>query len=280
MRICKRIAPLALVCCMALGSSAAWALDGTETSATAKAPPELFTNPVQAMREGFEVLRSGDIQSSLKALEYAAQGGQSLAQWKLGRMYADGDGVPHDDLKAYQYFSQIVQSYDDDDPDRRDISVVSSAYVAVGVYSLNGISGSGIKPEPQRAFDMFQYAAINFGDPDAQYNLARMYLDGPAGIQRDAIQAARWLKLAAEKNHMEAQAVLGQLLFTGHDEVQRQRGCGLMWLAVASEAAGDVKKNTWIKDLYATALDAASPLDRQAAGVFLENYLQKRTCFR
>lgn len=53
-----------------------------------------------------------------------------------------------------------------------------------------------------------------------------------------------------------------------------------MWLAVASEAAGDVKKNAWIKDLYATALDAASPLDRQAAGVFLENYLQKRTCFR
>ena len=152
--------------------------------------------------------------------------------------------------------------------------------MAVGVYSLNGISGSGIKPEPQRAFDMFRFAAINFGDPNAQYNLARMYLDGPAGIQHDAIQAARWLKLAAEKNHMEAQAVLGQLLFTGLDDVQRQRGCGLMWLAVASEAAGDAKKNAWIKDLYAKALDAASPLDRQAAGVFLENYLQKRTCFR
>jgi hypothetical protein len=106
-----------------------------------------------------------------------------------------------------------------------------------------------------------------------------MYLDGSA-IPRDAIQAARWLKLAAEKNHMEAQAVLGQLLFAGLDEVQRQRGCGLMWLAVASEAAGDAKKNAWIKDLYSTALNSANDLDRQAAGIFLENYLQKRACFR
>ncbi len=278
MRIDRTLFPVAFICAGALGAPAAWALDGSETPATAKAPPTMFTNPVQAMREGFEVLRSGDVQSSVKALEYAAQGGQSLAQWKLGRMYADGDGVPHDDLKAYQYFSQIVQSYDEDDPDPRDVSVASSAYVAVGVYSLNGIAGS-VKAEPQRAFQMFRYAAINFGDPDAQYNLARMYLDGSA-IPRDAIQAARWLKLAAEKNHMEAQAVLGQLLFNGLDEVQRQRGCGLMWLAVASEAAGDAKKNTWIKDLYTSALNSAGPLDRQAAGVFIENYMQKRTCFR
>ena len=63
-----------------------------------------------------------------------------LARWKLGKMYADGDGVPHDDIKAFKYFSQIVQNYDEDDSDRRDLSVVSNAFVAVGVYSLNGIA--------------------------------------------------------------------------------------------------------------------------------------------
>lgn len=279
MRVGKRIAPVVLVCGVAFGTGAAWALDGTQTSATAKAPRELFTNPVQAMREGFKVLRSGDVQSSLKALEYAAQGGESLAQWKLGRMYADGDGVPQNDMKAYRYFSQVVRNYDDD-PDRRDIPVVASAYVALGVYNLNGISGSRIKPEPRLAFDLFRFAAINFGDPDAQYDLARMYLDGPPGIRRDALQAARWLKLAAEKNHVAAQALLGQLLFNGFADVQRQRGCGLMWLAVASEAAGDAKKNAWIKALYTKALKSASPSDRRAAGIFLEKYMQKRSCFR
>ncbi|MEI9916360.1 MAG: tetratricopeptide repeat protein [Methylovirgula sp.] len=84
----------------------------------------------------------------------------------------------------------------------------------VGAYSLNGIPNTHVMSDPMRALEMFQYAATNFGNADAQYNLARMYLDG-VGVTRDAGQAARWLHLAAEKNHIEAQALLGQLLFTG-----------------------------------------------------------------
>src|SRR6266478_2103522 len=34
---------------------------------------------------------------SLNSLQYAAEGGHPVAQWKLGRMYADGDGVFQDD---------------------------------------------------------------------------------------------------------------------------------------------------------------------------------------
>ena len=233
----------------------------------------------EALRVGVDDLRAGDAKSSVQALTYAAEGGEPLARWKLGSMYASGEVVPRDDVMAYKYFEQLVESYDEDALEPRDIGAISSAYVRVGVYSLTGIPNSEITPDPVRALEMFQFAAANFGDPEAEYRLARMYLDGSA-IPRDAIQAARWLKLAAEKNHMEAQAVLGQLLFAGLDEVQRQRGCGLMWLAVASEAAGDAKKNAWIKDLYSTALTSASDLDRQAAGIFLENYLQKRACFR
>ena len=32
-------------------------------------------------------------ETSLSALQYAAEGGHPIAQWKLGRMYANGDGV-------------------------------------------------------------------------------------------------------------------------------------------------------------------------------------------
>ena len=32
-------------------------------------------------------------ETSLTSLQYAAEGGHPVAQWKLGRMYADGDGV-------------------------------------------------------------------------------------------------------------------------------------------------------------------------------------------
>src|SRR5215208_748550 len=39
---------------------------------------------------------------SLNSLQYAAEGGHPVAQWKLGRMYADGDGVIQDDLRAFE----------------------------------------------------------------------------------------------------------------------------------------------------------------------------------
>src|ERR1700741_4763590 len=43
--------------------------------------------------------------TSLTSLQYAAEGGHPVAQWKLGRMYANGDGVAQDDLRAFEYFS-------------------------------------------------------------------------------------------------------------------------------------------------------------------------------
>ena len=62
---------------------------------------------------------------------------------------------------------------------------------------------------------MFQYAALNFGNADAQYNLARLYLDGADAVAKDTRQAIRWLALAADKGHLPAEALLGHLLFTG-----------------------------------------------------------------
>ena len=72
-----------------------------------KIPLKMFKSAQQALRAGIDDLRAGDAKSSVEALKYAAAGGQSLAQWKLGRMYAQGQGVPHDDFQAYQYFDQL-----------------------------------------------------------------------------------------------------------------------------------------------------------------------------
>ena len=64
-------------------------------------------------------------------------------------MYADGQGVPQDDLKAYHYFNQMVEDYDEDQPDRRNQGAISNAFVAVGVYCLNGIPNSEVRPDPR-----------------------------------------------------------------------------------------------------------------------------------
>ena len=254
--------------------SASQAFDGT-SAADDKAPLQIFKNPKAALRAGLEGVRSGHPRSALAALEYAAEGGESLAQWKLGKMYAAGDGVPHDDVKAFDYFSQIVENYDEDDADPRQAPFVSSAFVALGVYHLSGILNTRIAPNPERALEMFHYAAVNFGDANAQYNLARMYLDGN-GTGKDGRQAARWLFLAADKGHIESEALLGQMLFTGHDGVQKQRARGLMWLSLAHDGVTDKTKDKWILDLYDKAMHAASDDDRQMVTVYLDDRLKKR----
>jgi hypothetical protein len=264
------------VAAVSVGSEAT-AFDGTaDVAAANKMPLPIFKNPQAALRAGLNDFKVGDSRSGLEALKYAAAGGESLARWKLAKMYADGDGVPQNNIKAYDYFSQIVANYDEDNPNPREASVVSSAFVAVGVYSLTGIANTKVVAEPMRALEMFQYAATNFGDPNAQYNLARMYLDGVSGfIDKDVRQAARWLHLAAEKGHAESQALLGQILFTGLGGLPRQRGLGLMWLTLAHQSAGHASKDKWINDLYAKATSAASDSDKQVAGLYLAD-IKKR----
>ncbi len=246
---------------------AAFALDSTKTSSPGKIAVQTFTSVQQALQAGVHDLLAGDARSSVEALTYAADGGEPLAQWKLGRMYARGEGVPRDDTKAYSYFERLVESYNEDDPDRPDIAAISNAFVSVGVYCLNGIPNSEIKPDPERALEMFQYAATNFGDSDAQYNLARMYMDGAAGLARNNMRAARWLALAADKGHHPAQALLGHLLFLG-EGVPRQRARGLMWLTIARNGAQGAK-DEWIRDLHAKDLAAANDDDREVAAAYL-----------
>jgi len=250
-----------------LAPVAAFALDGDKSVNPGKIPVQTFASVQEALQAGVQDLAAGDTQSSVQALTYAADGGEPLAQWKLGRMYARGEGVPRDDVKAYEYFERLVEGYNEDDPDRPDAAAISNAFVSVGVYCLNGIPNSAIKPDPERALEMFQYAATNFGDSDAQYNLARMYIDGAAGLARDNMRAARWLALAADKGHHPAQALLGHLLFLG-DGVPRQRARGLMWLTIAMNGAQGAKDD-WIRELHAKDFAAASDDDREAAEAFL-----------
>jgi TPR repeat protein len=60
-----------------------------------------YTPPAEALRFGLDSYRSGDKQAAAEALNFAAERGNAGAQWKLGRMYAEGDGVERDDRKAF-----------------------------------------------------------------------------------------------------------------------------------------------------------------------------------
>ena len=211
--------------------------------------------------------------TSLNSLQYAAEGGHPVAQWKLGRMYADGDGVIQDDVRAFEYFSRIANAHAEDSPSAPQAAIVANAFVALGRYYLSGIPNSKIKADTERAREMFSYAASYFGNADAQYDLARLYLKTPDASRDDFRYGARWLGLAAQKGQHQAQALLGQMLFNG-DRLPPQRARGLMWLTLARDSA--TPDEAWIKESYNRAIAKASDDDRAMALQMLEHWVQGR----
>ncbi len=249
----------------------AFAFDGTKSDdALASAPAP---TPMEAFRSGTQWLKTGEKIKALHSLEYAAEKGHAMAQWKLGRMYAEGDGVTQDDLKAFNYFRRIADSHADDNPDTPQARFVSNAFVSVGHYYLEGIPNTRIKPDPARAREMFNYAASYFRDPDAQYYLARLYLTG-SGAPHDPRTAARWFGLSAQKGKCQAQAMLGAMLFAG-DHVPRQAARGLMWLTLAKDSA-PASDQEWVAKLYDSAFQQATEDERALALVFLKHWLETR----
>ena len=271
-----RIAELLLrgiVVAAALAAAPAFALDGSKTDATATPSPP---TPTQAFRSGAHWLKAGETAKAVHSLEYAAEKGHAIAQWKLGRMYAEGDGVTQNDLKAFEYFRRIADNHADDNPNTRQARFVANAFVALGHYYLRGIPHTKVKRDPARAREMFAYAASYFRDSDAQYFLARLYLDG-VGAPHDPRQAARWFGLSAQKGMCKAQAMLGAMLFTG-DHVPRQAARGLMWLTLAKDAAKDSAPadQTWINRLYDNAFRQATEDQRALALVYLRHWMETR----
>jgi uncharacterized protein len=193
--------------------------------------------------------------------------GDVFAQWKLGRKYAAGDGVKKDDFRAFEIFRGIADADPEEVPGTPQARIVANAFVALGNYHLEGIPDTPIKPDIERAREMYTYAASYFGDPDAQYRLGRMFLNvGP----KEPKQAARWLALAADKGQYEAQALLGELLLMG-EYLPRQTARGLMYLSLACDGAPRGEHS--IRDRYALALKQATAEERAAALVHLERWL-------
>src|SRR5262245_56371100 len=116
-----------------------------------------------AFRTGMQALQGGDVKGGISALDYAAERSHTIAQWKLGRMYADGDQVGRDDQRAFRYFQDIVENHSDDSLGTPQSRYVANAFVSLGHYYVSGIPG-GVKANPQRARELFTYAASYFGD--------------------------------------------------------------------------------------------------------------------
>ena len=251
---------LGAVAATILVAANAWAFDGNTLD-------EDFS-PQDALRLGAKSYLAGDMQKALSALEFAAQKGNPVAQWKLAKMYASGEGVPKDHQRAFELYLDIANNYADEDPRFRHARVVSSAFVSVGHYLITGIDGSEVTPSPKLARRLYNHASKQFADPDAQFHLAKMMAFGIGGSE-EPYQAARWAKMSARKGHVGGQALYGHLMFA-QDGSDRNRIRGLMWLTIAENRA---PQDAWIADLADGARAEVSDEELAAATAAADRWL-------
>jgi hypothetical protein len=226
--------------------------------------------PFEAFRSGAQMLRHGEKEKALRALEYAADRGLVMAQWKLGRMYAEGDGVEQSHRRAFEYFSRIADAHAEDPPGTPQARFIANAFVALGHYHITGIPNTDVQADIPQARKMYYHAATYFGDAEAQYFYARTLLDGTGG-NKDSRRAAQWFYSAANKGQAKAQALLGRMLFKGEPGVPRQVARGLMWLQIAKSNA--TPADAWIIELCEAALRQANEDEKALAGELLLQWM-------
>ncbi|MFD0987517.1 tetratricopeptide repeat protein [Methyloligella solikamskensis] len=223
----------------------------------------VFSSATAAYREGVSAVQSGAIEKGLPALRFAADRGVLGAQLRLAELYAKGGPVPKDDAQAFTYYRQIADTYAEIRPRSPVAKYVADAFVALGRYQLAGIPQIGLQANPKRAADLFGHAASYFGDAEAQYELAQLYLAGN-GVKRNLRLGANWLAMAARKQHPESQAMLGEMLWRSEKGSSRYvRGLALIALAHHNAVTSGTEPE-WIKDLYAEAFSDIDDETRQA----------------
>ncbi len=252
MSICKLVLPTAIA--LTVLSAPAFAFDASKQF-------DADEEPRNILRYGYKALKRGAFDEAIGAFRFGASKNDVASQWKLAHMLQTGTGEKQDHKAAYDLYVKIADRFAERAPDPRNLAYVSHAVVALGLYDLRGIQGS-VKPDPRKAEFHFYRAAALYHDPEAQYQLGKLYRAGDVGAQQPR-SAARWFSLSARKGHTLARAELGQMLFSG-EGIAANPVRGLVMMASAAKALPP-GKDIWVHESFAKAHRKAKPTHRQKA---------------
>ena len=145
-------------------------------------------------KTGMDAYQRSDYATAWREWQPLAEQGQAVAQYSLGLLYANGQGVTKDDAKARQWYEKAaVQGH-------------VEAQVNLGILLMYARGG-------QQDYKMAVYylrLAANRGNDLAQRRLGQMYERGD-GVPQDYVKAYMWYSLGAA-NGMEAGARLRDAL--------------------------------------------------------------------
>ena len=192
----------------------------------------LLTTPTFAgFDEGLAAYKKGNYTQALKEWTPLAEQGNATAQYNLGLMYANGQGVPQDYQQAASWYRKAAEQGD------------ASAQNNLGfMYD----KGQGVPQDYQQAVSWYRKAAEQ-GYAPAQYNLGLMYANGQ-GVPQDYQQAASWYRKAAEQGDASAQNNLGFMYDKGQGVPQDYQQA-VSWYRKAAEQ-GDATAQTNLGAMY------------------------------
>src|SRR5438034_748246 len=118
--------------------------------------------------------------TALNQLRVRAEQGNVDAQFDLGFMYQNGDGVPKDSAQAVRWYRKGAQQG------------LADAQYNLGVTYY---TGNGVPKDSAQAVQWYRRAAEQ-GYAKAQYNLGLLYRNGD-GVPKELVTAYMWFSLVA-----------------------------------------------------------------------------------
>ena len=193
-----------------------------------------YLAPATGQEAAYIAFEQGQYLTALDLAERAAGKGDPQAHTLVGRIYADGLGVPKDEAVAARWYARGAELGDIEaafalglqlaegrgvEKDRaaaaqmfEQAAIKGHAYANYNL-GLLFLNGDGKPENPRRGAMHIEYAAEQ-GVVAAQYDLAVLYQTGH-GVDANALEAARWMRRAAEQRLVEAEYDYAILLLRG-----------------------------------------------------------------
>jgi hypothetical protein len=131
-------------------------------------------------KAGEKAYDRGDYATALREWQPLAKQGQAVAQYHLGLLYANGQGLPKDDAQARQWYEKAAAQ--------------GHANAQANLGSLYDYGRGG--PQDFKMAARWYLRSANQGNDFAQRKLGLLYERGD-GVPKDYVQAYMWYKLGA-----------------------------------------------------------------------------------
>jgi hypothetical protein len=165
--------------------------------------------------KGLAAYDEGDYATALAVCQPLADAGDATAQFCMGRLYANGFGVPLDDALALHWFGAAAEQGH------------AEAQFNLAVFHTNGW---GVDMDGLEADKWYRLAAEQ-GFVQAQLTLARNYHKG-RGVEQDLLEAYKWYEIARQFGDDEAQVgVLEIAAELSPEQLAEADGMTQQWLA-------------------------------------------------